>query len=145
MLVLNVLTTLGQLSMLIMMGIYFIFSCTVMRALRQSEQGAEIMVLINREILNPLFYLCFFGSAVASLTFVLSRSNHYLAGLIFFIGTFMVTLIKNVPLNNALLEASGDASLQHTWQTYLTKWLFWNHVRSVTAIVSGALLLWPAA
>ena len=64
MLVFTVLTTLGKLSMLIMTGIYFIFSCTVMPALRQSEQGAETMVRINKAILNPLFYLCFFGSAL---------------------------------------------------------------------------------
>ncbi len=143
MLVLNILSAFGQLSMLLMMGIYFIFSCSVMGALRQSEHGAETMVLINREILNPLFYLCFFGSAITSLVFVVTRSNHFLAGLIFFVGTFLVTLIKNVPLNSRLLEADGETSFQRTWQAYLIKWVFWNHVRTVTAILSGVLLLWP--
>lgn len=145
MLVFTVLSTLGKLSMLIMTGIYFIFSCTVMAALRQSEQGAETMVRINKEILNPLFYLCFFGSALTALVLVVTRSNDYLAGLIFFAGTFLVTLIKNVPLNNALLAASGEIGFPHTWQAYLRNWVFWNHVRTVSATVSGALLLWPAA
>ncbi len=145
MLVFTVLTTLGKLSMLIMTGIYFIFSCTVMAALRQSEQGAETMVRINKEILNPLFYLCFFGSALTALVLVVTRSNDYLAGLIFFAGTFLVTLIKNVPLNNALLAASGEIGFSHTWQAYLRNWVFWNHVRTVSATVSGALLLWSAA
>ena len=145
MLVFTVLTTLGKLSMLIMTGIYFIFSCTVMAALRQSEQGAETMVRINQAILNPLFYLCFFGSALTALVLVVTRSNDYLAGLIFFAGTFLVTLIKNVPLNNALLAASGEIGFPRTWQTYLRNWVFWNHVRTVSAIASGALLLWPAA
>ena len=145
MLVFTVLTTLGKLSMLIMTGIYFIFSCTVMAALRQSEQGAETMVRINKEILNTLFYLCFFGSALTALVLVVTRSNDYLAGLIFFAGTFLVTLIKNVPLNNALLAASGEIGFQHSWQAYLRNWVFWNHVRTVSATVSGALLLWSAA
>lgn len=143
MFVLNILSTLGQLSMLVMMGIYFIFSCTVMQALKQSDQGAETMVLINREILNPFFYLCFFGSAISSLVFVVTRSNQFHAGLVFFVGTFLVTLIKNVPLNNRLLEANGETSFQRIWQEYRIKWVFWNHVRTVTAILSGVLLLWP--
>ena len=49
-------------------GLYFAFSTAVMPALANlpEEQGIAAMQKINAAILNPLFLLLFFGTAVAS-------------------------------------------------------------------------------
>jgi uncharacterized membrane protein len=62
-------------------------------------------------------------------------------GTIFLIGTLGVTALCNVPRNDALeataATAQGAAEL---WSRYLREWTFWNHVRSVSALVAAALL-----
>lgn len=57
----------------------------------------------------------------------------------FFIGTTLVTVTRSVPLNNLLRDSSVD-ELAQVWQRYLDKWVFWNHVRSASAIIAGFLL-----
>ncbi|TIQ88514.1 MAG: DUF1772 domain-containing protein, partial [Mesorhizobium sp.] len=58
-----------------------------------------------------------------------------LAGaLIYLVGNLIVTMIFNVPLNNALaavdpVSTNGAA----VWTTYLKYWVMWNHVRTITA------------
>ncbi|MFD2165880.1 DUF1772 domain-containing protein [Thalassotalea euphylliae] len=126
-----------QLSMIIMVGLYFTFSNTVMLALSTRRDGANTMIEINRQILNPLFLACFFLSGFAGLYFFVSHSGFQsIAGLVFVIGTTLVTAVYNVPLNNRLRDASKD-TLPHVWQAYLAKWVFWNHVRTASAVSSG--------
>lgn len=132
--------------MILMVGIYFIFSNTIMSSLKKIENGAETMVEINKQILNPLFYLCFFGSAMGSLVLSIYGTPFQLAaGLIFFLGTFLVTLLCNVPQNNALLDSfSADektSNVSETWSDYLKTWVFWNNIRTLSSMISGILLL----
>lgn len=125
-----------QLSMIIMVGLYFTFSNTVMRALSTRSNGANTMIEINRQILNPLFLACFCLSGFAGLYFFEFHSGlRSIAGLIFVIGTTLVTAVFNVPLNNKLRDSSQD-TLPDVWQNYLKRWVFWNHVRTASAVVS---------
>jgi len=131
-----------RLSMLSMVGIYFIFSNTVMEVLRGDMNGDKIMVQINRQILNPWFYGLFIFSTLSSLYWIFASSGvqHY-GGILFFVGTVLVTALKNVPLNNKLkseLKVNGATSF---WPKYLRKWIFWNHVRTVSAFISGFFIL----
>lgn len=126
--------------MLTMTGIYFIFSNTVMKALAGQKQGAQTMIAINRVILNPWFYLLFFGSAVAALFWLLTgHLISQIAAVVFLLGTTAVTAFKNVPLNNQLLAAENNPHI--LWQTYQKQWGWWNLVRTWSAAVSGGLLL----
>ena len=55
---------------------------------------------------------------------------------------FVVTMIFNVPLNNALAAvepASTEAA--PLWARYLTDWTKWNHVRMVSSTVACALFI----
>jgi uncharacterized membrane protein len=64
-----------------------------------------------------------------------------IGSLLYVIGTFLVTMVCNVPLNDALAVAdptSGDGA--RLWAGYLTNWTFWNHVRTVAALAAAALL-----
>ena len=53
-------------------GIFFAFSTFVMAALRRlpAEQGIAAMNAINVTVLNPLFFLAFFGTGAVCLALV---------------------------------------------------------------------------
>lgn len=124
-----------------MAGIYFIFSTTVMPALAgmATAPAVEAMQLINRIILNPLFFTLFMGSTLASVAIVISTlfgagnvSSYigFVAALLL-IATFISTLLFNVPLNNQLDAANVQSvAANDTWLHYLDKWVKWNHLRA---------------
>ena len=66
-----------------------------------------------------------------------------LAGLLYLIGCFGVTVFFNVPMNEALagMNLSEDATRAYWTGTYLPRWTFWNTVRTLACGVSAALLL----
>jgi uncharacterized membrane protein len=72
-----------------------------------------------------------------------SRSLYPLAGaLLYLAGTIFVTMAFNVPLNNRLASASANsAEGASVWNTYLSAWTAWNHVRTVAALAACASLI----
>ena len=142
---------LGTISIGIMGGVYFTFSAFVMRSLDKLPAADAISAMnsINRVILGSAFMPVFFGSSLLAIALValgiglLDGAPWYLAaaGLIFFIGMPVVTVVRSVPLNDRLaaFEAkTGDAV--ETWRSYLRQWSQWNHVRTVSSILSLGLL-----
>jgi uncharacterized membrane protein len=67
------------------------------------------------------------------------ESAYVLAGAgLYIVGTFIVTLIFNVPLNNRLAAiAPTDRGAPALWATYMDRWTMWNHIRTLAA--AGAL------
>lgn len=133
-------------------GVFFAFSTFVMKALAQqpSAQGIAAMQSINITVINPWFMTAFLGTGVACLLLIivsLLKWQHHSAAylligsLLYLIGTFGVTVVFNVPLNDALAIAKPN-SIEGTnlWEKYLTNWTFWNHVRTIAALVAAALL-----
>ena len=148
-----VLTLCATLGCGLMAGVFFAFSTFIMRALArlQPAQGIEAMQSINRTVINPWFLGAFLGTAAVFILlagFVLWRwqqpgAVYLLAGsLLYLIGTVLVTMVFNVPMNNALENvdpASNDAAGQ--WAGYLARWTVWNHVRTVAALLGAASLM----
>lgn len=133
-------------------GVFFAFSSFVMKALGrlQSAQGVAAMQSINIVVINPVFMLAFLGTAVvcavvavtALLTWNRPGAGYLLAGsLLYIAGTFLVTMIFNVPRNNALAAVDpASAAGAGVWAGYLTGWTAWNHVRTVAALAAAGLL-----
>jgi uncharacterized membrane protein len=131
-------------------GIFFAFSAFIMAALKRlpPEGGISAMQSINVTVLNPVFFLVFFGTAVAALILATaafagwspSRSLYLLAGaLLYLAGTILVTMAFNVPLNNKLAATSPkSAEGASVWNTYLSAWTAWNHVRTIAALLACA-------
>lgn len=132
-----------KLAMLMMMGIYFIFSNTIMTVLANYERGAGVMVDINKVIQNPIFLGIFALSGIGAIYLLfVAQGSELLAAWVFFIGTVLVTLRHNVPMNNQLQSTEHDiAARRRQWQHYLTHWVFWNHIRTLSSVISGVLLL----
>jgi uncharacterized membrane protein len=132
----------------VMAGIFFAFSNFVMRALARIEPGRGIaaMQAINITVLNPLFLTLFMGTgllsagAIAAALVFGDDSGYLLAGgLLYLLGNIGVTAVFNVPMNDRLARVEADSqAAQHTWQEYLARWTFWNHVRTVTALCAAA-------
>jgi uncharacterized membrane protein len=131
-------------------GIFFAFSTFVMRALARllPAQGIAAMQSINIVVINPWFFAAFFGTAAACLLLAISTlfkwdkpgAAYLLAGcLLYLAGTILVTMIFNVPWNNALAAvdpASADGA--RLWTGYVTGWTAWNHVRTGAALAAAA-------
>ncbi len=116
-----VLTLLAALGSSLVAGSFFAFSTFVMRALGKlpPPQGIAAMQSINVVVINPWFMTAFTGTALACVAAMIvslvrwpeSGAAWLLGGgLLYFIGTFVVTMLYNVPLNNALAAVDPDSA-----------------------------------
>ena len=125
-------------------GLFFAFSAFIMRALaaRPPGEGMAAMVSINRVILRSLFMPVFFGTALLSgLVGGWAVTNGgpgaccVIAGAgLYLVGSIGVTMIWNVPLNNAIDRADPVADNAALWADYGRRWTRWNHVRSLASL-----------
>lgn len=137
----------------IVAGVFFAFSTFVMPGLGRlpAPVGAAAMQSINITAITPLFMTVLFGTGVAGLVlagwaalsldepgapFVLA------GGLLYLFGTVVLTVVKNVPLNDELAPLAPDSEqAASVWQRYLRAWTAWNSVRTVAALVAAGLLI----
>lgn len=138
----------------LMGGIYFSFSIFVMKALSEvpALQAAQVMNRINEVIVKTLFLPLFFGSTLLSVGLMvwsflqwqgLSSTLVIVATLIYVVGMFLVTVIGNVPLNNALQTREGNPQeLVSYWSVYLKRWTRLNHIRTLSCILACFTLSW---
>ena len=132
-------------------GVFFAFSSFVMKALARapSSEGIAAMQSINVVVINPSFLGAFMGTAVLSLGvgglavvgWSHPSASYFLGGAVFYlVGTFLGTMVGNVPLNDQLAAvAATDPAAVELWEHYLTRWTMWNHVRTAAAIVAALL------
>lgn len=150
--ILFLMTLVSALGCGLMAGVFFAFSASIMRALARLPpvQGIAAMQSINVAVINPLFMAGFLGTAAACavvavwslLTWDEPGAVYRLAGtLLYLVGTFLVTLVFNVPRNNALAAADpASAEGARVWANYLVTWTAWNHVRTAAALAAAAVL-----
>lgn len=128
-------------------GVFFAFSSFVMKALGRvpSSEGIRAMQSINVVVINPVVMGAFIGTAVLSVIIVVASAGNWngtmphwflVGGLHYVIGTFLVTAFGNVPLNNRLESVSPEIGDQF-WTQYLSKWSFWNHIRTTAAMIAA--------
>ncbi|SES21976.1 Uncharacterized membrane protein [Tranquillimonas rosea] len=135
-------------------GVFLAFSDFIMRSLSliSGHGGAEAMQVINREVFRWVFMTLFLGLAAVSLVLVLHAAIWLdgapamliaTAGLVYLLGCFAVTVVFNVPMNEALAGLDlAETSTQSYWTgTYLPRWTFWNTVRTIACGLAAALLL----
>lgn len=128
-------------------GLYFAFSTFILQAFDRlgPARAAEAMNAINVRIQRSLFMPLFLGTTLASLALAVIGLVHLhdaggaamlAGGAIHVLGMFVVTMVFNVPLNNALVARGGEA-----WPLYLPRWLLWNHIRTLASTIAGALFI----
>jgi uncharacterized membrane protein len=148
-----VLTVVSALGCGLIGGVFFAFSSFVMKALARlpSAQGIAAMQSINVVVINPLFMVALFGTglgcAVVGVGSVLRWQGAggvyvFVGSVLYLVGTVGVTVVFNVPRNDALAGVGADtAEGAELWVRYVAGWTAWNHVRTVAGLGAGALLI----
>ncbi len=131
-------------------GVFFAFSSFVMKALAAlpAPQAVSAMQSINVVVLNRVFLGVFMGTALLSLVaLVVAVASWgtrpawllFLAGALYLIGSFGVTVLFNVPRNERLRAMAADSNDAATyWPTYLSEWMRWNQLRTLASLASAA-------
>ena len=134
-------------------GVFFAFSSFVMKALARmpSTEGIAAMQSINVVVLNRSFLGAFTGTAVLSLLIAgfaatgwgAPSAPWFLAGALLYIaGTFLVTALGNVPLNEQLAAVNAsDPESPTVWEHYLHRWTRLNTVRTIAALAAAMLFV----
>lgn len=132
-------------------GVFFAFASFIMSALARlpSSEGIGAMQSINITVLNRSFLAVFMGTTVvAVLVAVLAIGNWAMPSAPFFLtgalsyvaGTFLVTGLGNVPLNDQLAVVSpSDSSAVAVWRRYLVRWTLLNTIRTVAAVIAALM------
>ena len=128
-------------------GLFYAWQVSVIPGTKQIEDVTylETMQSINRAILNPAFFIVFFGTLIALVgsSIYEFHSNKLVFGLIvlasvfYAAGTFGVTALGNVPLNNELegLKLSDLSSERASaFRTYYES--NWNRLHLIRTIFS---------
>lgn len=113
------------------------------------------MKSINKEILNPAFFLIFFGSLIAMIVASFMTYGNgsafwfVIAALaVYFFGTFIVTSAGNVPLNNQLealnLTQLSAAQINEFRTMYELKWNRLHFIRTAFSVISFIIILMAA-
>lgn len=132
----------------LMSGLFFVFSNFAMKAFKKLDPSAGIAAMqqINIIIINPLFMITFFGTALISIALVIYGVMNWsepvslwlvIGGVAYVVGCILVTMMFNVPLNNRLAAVDPTTEAGRTmWDEYHAKWVPWNHVRTIATIVA---------
>jgi uncharacterized membrane protein len=151
-----ILTSVAALASAAAGGMMYVFSTFVMRGLDRTGPVAAITAMrgINAEAnSNPAFLLAYFGATILAIVvgvMAVVRLNQpgswwVLLGAIFGILGAIITMAFNVPLNNHLDTVNPDGpsvvDAAREWQAYFSTWTAWNHARTVTSFIGGALML----
>ena len=146
------LTLLAALGSGLVGGVFFGFSGFVMKALARLRpaQGIAAMQSINVVAVTPPLMLALFGTALACVALVVASLSkvrepvamlRLVGGGLYLAGVVFVTLLRNVPMNDALAAVdpnSVDGATQ--WARFVPGWTAWNSVRAVAAIAAAVLL-----
>lgn len=135
-------------------GFFFAWSVSVILGTKKVGDLTylETMQSINKEILNPVFFIVFFGSLITLILNAALQNNNKLmfwllltSAIIYLIGTFGVTAFGNVPLNNELdaldIKALNINELKRFRDYYESNWNQYHNIRTLSNMISFILLL----
>lgn len=138
-------------------GLFYAWTVSVIPGTRKVTDiiYLEAMQSINRAILNPAFMVIFLGSLILLLVSIFQHNQNGVifwillaAMLLYLLGTFGVTALGNVPLNNELdVMSLGELSIQQLSafrNHYEQEWNRLHYIRTVSSVISFLLSLLAA-
>ena len=109
------------------------------------------MQSINITVINRSFMAVFLGTAAAGIFLAFCSLSRWhqpgvpysiLGALLYLFGTVGVTMLCNVPLNDALAKVDpGSTEGTRLSASYLANWTLWNHVRTAAAIAAASFTI----
>nr|WP_294948765.1 anthrone oxygenase family protein [uncultured Mucilaginibacter sp.] len=150
----NISLALATLTTGLVAGVFYAFAISVNPAFAQLPDGEYIraMQTINIAIVNPAFAFSFFGAPLLlPLATIVHRKMQakfkwlLAATIIYLIGSFGVTVLGNIPLNDTLAQfrLPGASALQMATArgAFEHPWCQWHMVRTVASVAALVLLL----
>lgn len=140
-------------------GFFYAWVCSTMWGLDRlpPARAIEAMQAMNASVRNAVFFPAFFLTPVAlfalSLALAFKRRKAPAAwfgvsSLVYLIGGFGVTVLVNVPMNEALAAVdltTGATDVTAIWRDYSDHWQFWNVFRTVASglavVLTGVALI----
>jgi uncharacterized membrane protein len=134
-------------------GVFMTFSDFVMRSLNAARPaaGMEAMQQINRMVYGSFFLFLFMALAPLSAAIAIYAAGFLsgalsawltAGGLLYVLGVFGVTVVRNVPMNKRLDRIdTGRDGADGYWPTYVRDWTWWNHVRSFASFGAASCYL----
>lgn len=149
----NILLLITALSVALITGLWYAYSCSVNLGLGKLPDREYLMGMqsINREILNPVFFATFMGTLL--LLPVCTWLNYgnprfvflLAASAIYIIGVFGVTIGGNVPLNNALeafnIHSSSAQEILGLRLKFEQPWNKLHQIRTFASLICLILVL----
>ena len=108
---------------------------------------------MNSAIINPSFLIVFFSPSLLLFlnAFLFKNTNQItfwsflVAAILFFVGVGLITIFKNVPLNELLdkvsLETMSAIELKDLRDTFEKPWNRWHIQRTISSFTAFALLI----
>ena len=128
-------------------GTYHTWASGVMPGLARTDDRTFVSTMqhANAAIVNPVFLATFLGAPALAALGVAATSGAArpwaVAGLALAAATVVVTVVGNVPLNDAL-AAAGDADPTAARTAFEDSWVRWNVVRTATSTGALGVLGW---
>ena len=149
----TIITTLSVVLLGLSAGFFYAWQVSVIPGTKQVTDLNYLLTMqsINKAILNPAFFVVFFGSLIASSVASIYEFNDnrtvfilmLFSSAMYALGTFGVTAFGNVPLNNQLealdILKKGSEELAEFRQYYEVKWNRLHFIR--TGFSVGSFLL----
>ena len=137
-------------------GLFFGWSVSVIPGIRciSDRNYLKTMQSINRAILNPWFFIIFFGSGILLIVSSIEQFRQSVdasfwtlvcATMAYLAGTTGITILGNVPLNNMLdslsIQDLSPDDLKQLRQSFESRWNRFHMIRTVFAVSAFLLLI----
>lgn len=137
-------------------GLFFGWTVSVIPGTKHiaTKSYLEAMQSINKAILNPVFFIVFFGPTLLLIISSVSQYRQSIdisfwlflgATLLYLGGTIGITLIGNVPLNEMLeaksIQKLDPEELEQIRKSFENRWNLFHTIRTFCAVASFILLL----
>ncbi len=137
-------------------GLLYGYDCSVVKGLGQlsDKEYLQAFQSINKAILNPYFAVSFAGSLVALILADMFsfKSAHYstfywliAATIVYVFGVLGVTILGNVPLNNALekvdLISCSEIECKKMRESFEWKWNLLHRIRTIASMLAFLLTI----
>lgn len=156
----RVLTTIIILAALLLsaavFGFFYAWVCSTMWGLDAADPRVAIaaMQAMNASVRNAVFFPAFFltpfalalaGGMVHARGARASAALFGLAALVYLCFGLVLTMVVNVPMNEALASVAVPADIEAAraiWQDYSAPWQAWNQARAAASGIAFLLAAW---
>lgn len=128
-------------------GFFFAWSVTVIPGTKavSDKTYLETMQNVNKKIINPIFFVMFFGPALLLIYSAIDLDPVKVgAAITYLVGPIGITMTRNVPLNDTLeakdLSQMSEAEEKDFRTNYEKKWNFWHYTRTAISVISFVLV-----